>query len=439
MPQEPFVIPLGDGSQLGVERIIRWMPGKRLVAKAVLNQKTILLKIFHDKRGCVVEQRGYQQLEQAQIKTPKQITNAALAAVHGIAYNYLDDLLLFKDAWKTTPHKHEHQLQELLFLLQQMYLRGIYQKDLHLGNFAYCDSGLLALDPASCTGGAQQKDIQENLALLVAQFPLSEQPIALKAICQMSLVSNERALTEAARRQWKKRLAIFLKKIYRECTYIKCSNTKSRAAGRLHVRCVRQDFTNGMNAALDHIEDPPADAVYLKQGGSSSVYSINVDRRCIAIKHVRNKNIGRLLRRCWRQSRASKAWYFSHLLGEAGIGVPRPIAMVERKVGPLVMESWYISEYVEAETLYHRWHREAPSAEQIAQTRHFFDTLKLLKTSHGDMKATNLLLAGGRLLVIDYDGMQEHFGSWLASRRHKEDLERFLQNWPGQDIAALIT
>ena len=51
------------------------------------------------------------------------------------------------------------------------------------------------------------------------------------------------------------------------------------------------------------------------------------------------------------------------------------------------------------------------------------------KISHGDMKATNFLMADDGPVIIDLDAMREHKNSESFQRAYNKDMDRFMKNW----------
>lgn len=49
--------------------------------------------------------------------------------------------------------------------------------------------------------------------------------------------------------------------------------------------------------------------------------------------------------------------------------------------------------------------------------------------SHGDFKATNFIVSGDELFVIDLDGMHKHRFRWRFRKAFKRDCERLIKNW----------
>jgi serine/threonine-protein kinase RIO1 len=190
---------------------------------------------------------------------------------------------------------------------------------------------------------------------------------------------------------------------------------------------------------LDRLPRLPDRAEILKNDPASSVVSCsNLDGFAVVIKNSVNRGWLKLLQRCWRRSRAHNAWHFSHLLRAAGIATPTPIALVERKFGSLVLESWFVCEYLDADNLLDVWLYQEPSVQELDFIRKLFRTMKQLKMSHGDMKATNLLVANDKIYVIDFDGARQHVFKARLMRALERDKQRFLHNWQKPELKKLL-
>jgi RIO-like serine/threonine protein kinase len=58
------------------------------------------------------------------------------------------------------------------------------------------------------------------------------------------------------------------------------------------------------------------------------------------------------------------------------------------------------------------------------------------RLSHGDMKASNLLLTqSGEVELIDLDAMQEHRYDWTFERAFARDQQRFMKNWQKMPVS----
>jgi RIO-like serine/threonine protein kinase len=114
-----------------------------------------------------------------------------------------------------------------------------------------------------------------------------------------------------------------------------------------------------------------------------------------------------------------------------GIPTPAVLGFVEQRFGPLRKRAYLISEYVEhASELSQVYADEGPKEPELKQIRRIFNLMREYRLSHGDMKASNLLLTqSGQVELIDLDAMQEHRYDWTFERAFARDLQRFMKNW----------
>lgn len=122
----------------------------------------------------------------------------------------------------------------------------------------------------------------------------------------------------------------------------------------------------------------------------------------------------------------------SKLFEQAGISIPRPIAYIEKRFGPLRGKSYFINEYIEAENLFTYITTHADPLDTTTTERKVVELFEALRTTginHGDMKATNILVCDEKLLVLDLDAARKADDGSLFKRGYEKDRFRFLKNW----------
>jgi tRNA A-37 threonylcarbamoyl transferase component Bud32 len=117
-----------------------------------------------------------------------------------------------------------------------------------------------------------------------------------------------------------------------------------------------------------------------------------------------------------------------------GIATPQPVAIRENRNGRLRQEAYLITEFLDGKNL-QRWVL-ALSTGQIPswlgkEIFRIFDTFLNSKVSHGDMKASNLIVFGKTLFIIDLDTLQWHSSEESLNQAITRDIERFMENWQG--------
>ena len=191
----------------------------------------------------------------------------------------------------------------------------------------------------------------------------------------------------------------------------------------------------------DFLENPDQDLK--KFGGGSPIKDdqtttvtlvANLVEECpIYIKRYNTKNAWHALRRTVRRSRAENCWMHAITLENLGIAVAPPVAFIQEYLGTgLKGGSWYLSKYMGPYCLDHLpiIDDEAVRVRVMEQIVEIMAILRDHHISHGDMKATNLLLTPGhQVVLLDLDAMKEHATTKRASAGTNRDVIRFLHNW----------
>jgi serine/threonine protein kinase len=147
---------------------------------------------------------------------------------------------------------------------------------------------------------------------------------------------------------------------------------------------------------------------------------------------------------CLRPSRARRAFRRGHQLLTRRIATALPLAALERRRGPLLLDSILVTEAVEGRDLHQflsRWLSTPATADAVLsppEQRHLAQAVlwqlgRLLRRlhdsrfAHRDLKASNVLVRwspGERpeLVLIDLDGLRRVW--WLTARRRFQGLMR---------------
>jgi tRNA A-37 threonylcarbamoyl transferase component Bud32 len=418
----PFQLLLPANKVLQVEAILRILPGKRMVLKAIDAGKIVLAKIFLHQHNLAQEIDGYQLLEKAHIKTPRLLAEITQDKSGYCFYEYIEGACALDELWDTAsqPEK-EHILLQLLNALKKMFGANICQTDLHLGNFVIARNVFFTLDPASCTRLIDDNQIQKNLALLLAQFSLQDVGLASAAIKNAFPVIDEAELNKNANQLREKRKNDYLKKIFRNCSEI--AELKKE---NINILCRRDLLTEKMKTMLFEPDSAINDGKTIKQGRTTTVAITNLDGKKYVIKRYHNDNTLTALRRRIGKNRAANNWYFAHLLLVLGIKTPKPVALVKTSNSLLDYRSYYISEYIEADNIFNVFTRRPPTGAQLAAIGETFARWKQAGIEHGDCKTANWIVRGDEVMIVDLDAMRE------IRKPGNNDRARFLRDWKPQ-------
>lgn len=427
----PSTIALDDGSELVVERWLRILPGKRLTGIGQWNGQAVLAKLFvaarGDERHWQREWRGIDSLQAHGLPTPKRLASGRLeGAGHYVLTEYLDGA-------RCPDAAAAGELASVFETVGRMHARGILQEDVHLGNFLLHADKLYVVDGDAIRPDASERERLDNLALLFAQLA----PAACRAM-QVGLLAAYRKgnpgltvdaaqLEAAIVRAREARLANILDKCLRDCSLFKVARRADRFFSLVRSEA---DFLAPL------IADPDAwleQGEALKRGRSATLAQVELEGRKLVIKRYNIKGAGHALSRAWRPSRAWHAWIEAHRLRFLGIATPRPLALIERRLGPLRGRAWLVSEYCEGPNLQTRLdgHAESGAPARVKEAvRALFARLAAERISHGDLKATNFLCCGDELVVLDLDAMRRHDSEAAWRKAWRKDRARFLRNWP---------
>ncbi|MBS1226799.1 MAG: serine/threonine protein kinase [Proteobacteria bacterium] len=448
-PATPFRVALADGSEVVVSRLLRVLPGKRIVGEGQWQGQRVLVKLFvggASARHWRHEKAGVDALQCAGIQTPELLLAASLpTGGHVVLTRYLDAAQSLAQAWHGVadlPVGDRAALDVLcpaFRLLGAMHAAGLVQQDLHLGNFLRCAGRIFVIDGDAVRAIAPGKplDAQQsarNLAILLAQLPIAWDD-ARDVLLEAYRAEGGDCRTESARlrdevaraRDW--RLADFLGKTLRDCTLF----AVRRSAFRFSA--VARGEGHRLAPLLASPDEAIARGTLLKDGRTCTVAQVELVGRSLIVKRYNLKNLPHFFARCWRPSRAWHSWREGHRLRFLGISTPAPLALVEERVGPLRRRAFLVCEYCPGQSLLDLLSPDREPDDDVARAIvSLFSSLHALRISHGDLKATNLLFHEGKVVVIDLDGVRQHRTQSAYARAWRRDRARLLRNWPASCV-----
>lgn len=450
----PFSLLLDDGTQLVCEHVVRRVPGARLVCRARWQGRAVYAKIFvgpraarHAKR----DRRGVRWLQERGIVTPALLHEAQLPEGAGW-------VLLF-EAIEGARNAEEHLaslggdaqarlrlMEALVAVVARHHEAGLHQSDLYLKNFLIEGERIHTLDGDGIRAGRSPlgpSRALRNLAQLLSKFDVEEDvhlPHLLQVYANVrGWQTDARMLRRLAKAVWQHRHEVAqeyaMSKVLRSCTDVRVERRWNRflAVARpeedpvLHELLERPD---------DWLESPAIRR--LKTGNTCTVGVVTTGARRVVIKRYNVKNFWHGLKIALRRSRAARSWCNAHLLRMYNIATARPLALVERRFGPVRRQTYFFAEWVDGPDVAECFADPSVSEElrrdlalRLAQLLH---KLYLLGIEHGDLKADNLKIVDRQPWLLDLDALRQYRharGAWYR-RRHARDLRRFLQNWQGE-------
>jgi hypothetical protein len=158
----------------------------------------------------------------------------------------------------------------------------------------------------------------------------------------------------------------------------------------------------------------------LKKGRGIAVTLFPSDNGAFVVKHHRPHSWRRWGDNVLLGSPAQRAWQGAQLLRAAGVAIPRPLAVVEKRVAGMVRESFYVSEALLTQTPLNAYWRERKTQWSWKRRRAFLRALAdFLRALHdagiyvGDLKDENLFVEERgdlywEFYVVDLDRVTRH-------------------------------
>jgi tRNA A-37 threonylcarbamoyl transferase component Bud32 len=431
-PACPFRIQLDVGSALLFSQPLRVLPGKRVVGRGMWNGIPVLAKLFiaeESARHWERERKGIHALGEAGLPTPQLLAAGRLAkGGHYLLTRYLDPA----SPLDTREDTLKDWLCPVADLLGQMHAHGLLQTDPHLSNFLLHDGRLFLIDGdgVRTSRAGDQRAPRRNLALFLAQLPIrqtyrhAEAIDAYRRAFPEATIDTEEIAAEV-RTARAERLRDYLDKSVRDCGQFKVERTFRRFTAVVRLEAGR---------LAPGLRDPDSwmtRSVTLKKGNTSTVARIALTDGEVVIKRYNIKSLAHAASRSWRPSRAWHSWIEGHRLQFLGIATPRPLALIEQRLGLLRGKAWLITEHCPGPNLLDHLTAEAPPPKaELAAIGRLFAQLAAARISHGDLKATNLLWHGGEVCLVDLDAMHQHGSDAAFARTWRRDRARLLRNWP---------
>ncbi len=429
----PLEIALAGGICTVVE-IHRLLPGRRLAARGSHMGRDVFLKLFFGKgarRACERDRRGVELLRSNGVDTPALVLETTTEKPGGFAlvFEFLEQARpIGTGEW---PEAGEHATLAVE-ALARLHGRGAVHRDANLDNFMagggrlyMVDGGALRQTSAALGETASLK----ALAAFLAEYPPAEDHRVPGLLSRYAGARGWKedgrhrprldALLVEARRE---RVRRYVAKTERDCTEFRVDS------GWRHVILARRSAWSGALAAFaEEPEAALADAERIKNGRSATVFRLRLEDEPVVVKRYNVKSALHRVRR-WFRPRSRIAWRNGHRLAFLGVPGAEPIALVERRWGPLRAESWLVmpdcgTHDVQAEVEARGW-----ADHLLDGVVRIFRDLKTAGLRHGDTKASNFLIQDGVVRLIDLDGLCE-------SPRSAADIARFLRNFEGKALA----
>ncbi|MEM7218067.1 MAG: lipopolysaccharide kinase InaA family protein [Pseudomonadota bacterium] len=436
----------GDVDTLRCARVLRWLPGRRVVCSGRFGERAVVAKWFFGgraRRHAAREAQGALALAAGAVRTPQLIEQATVTAPDGASAQ----LLLFAEVPAAQPltdatlSARPELWDACLELLAGLYRAGLEHRDLHFGNLLVRDGELWLIDGDRVRGRrsplSNRRAIAQFARLCAEREAVLDDAVVGESWAGFRQHSAWRGAAQLGRvrrayaRARLERLRRFAAKTQRRCT----------AFARLRVGggelLADRDWLRGVGAGdsasrdellqwLFHLIDRLEEQAPLKLGNTATVARAQWRDQSLVVKRYNNKSLWHRLRRALRPNRGLISWTAGHSLRFVGIATPRPVALLRtRFAGPtLLVTQWQPGEALGPAAL----ESQAGALGWVAAA---LDRLHAEGFEHRDMKATNLLVdtAAERVVLIDLDALRLHSGVAARTTGARRDRQRLLRNF----------
>lgn len=423
-------------------RVLRLLPGKRIVGVARIDDREYLVKAYFGRsahRYAKREHSGVCLIAEAGVRTPKLMWHARFTDGMGevLVFEYLPDAVSLFERWQEATRDEERVdvLTRAMVIIGKLHNHGVVQNDIHLANFLLSGGKLYTIDGGGVVRRSRpplpEAVSLRNVGMFFAQFyPRFDDFIqtvlpAYEAVRGWEI--NQRRLRKLCREvinNRERRKRAYINKAFRDCTRFIC-----RATFRRFEVCERQSYSREMAELLDNPDRMIAEGKLLKDGRTSTVALIELSDRALVIKRYNLKHPWHRIRRALRKSRAWTSWANACRMEFLGIPSVKPIALIENRFGPFRGTTYFVTEYVAGQdALKCLRSLKNPNGELEALTS-ILHELSDSRISHGDMKATNFVMSDEGPVILDLDAMREHRSRESFKRAFRRDMDRFMQNW----------
>jgi len=460
-------IQLKDGRSLTCVETVRLLPGKRQVFMGDLDGAPVFAKLYLDSGR---RQRHWQrELDGINAFLQRGILTAELLYAGVVGSEELPLILLaqlpepvsFKTAWDTADDAASEQLlRDMAAVLAGHHMAGVCQADLHLDNFVISGGRIYSLDGAGVSvveGEVELMTGLDNLALFLAQLlpkwdifasGLYDDYLELRGLDSGPSVDYLLQQVKSSReRRWSK----FRSKLFRDCTAIRYRELPNRLeiVARAYVGPDMDLLLSDPDASF------PGRDKALKNGSSCTVWATKVNEIPLVVKRYNDRGVLKGLGQRLFRSRAISSWENANMLLFYGISTPAPVAVLTQKQGIFRTKSYFIAEATIDFMALERFQDASVSQKEVSlvsRASHWFIDKKVAEEkkeimadkiagmfrkleqqhiSHGDMKASNIIIAGDDAFLIDLDSMRHHKWAIFFIKAWKQDIRRFMSNWDG--------
>jgi tRNA A-37 threonylcarbamoyl transferase component Bud32 len=431
---EPFIFSI-QGKLVTCQKLLRLVPGRRLVFSGQWMRHNVVIKIFlTDGKGRSVtrESQGFALLKEHGFLAP-ELLYAGAADVDQVNVVITEALDVTDDISSFSEQRANKLLEAIQKKIIKLHAHNIVQEDLHLDNFLVVDKAIYLIDTAQIKKETDKTAQLNNLALFYAQFPLDRDELIdamFTDYCQKRHWSQNKVLDDQLNAMIEARRAVriesYMKKTFRRSTEFAVLSRYNLKG--VYRRCLASESMRSLMRKPERfMRHNPTEI--LKKGNTCSVFKVQVDHEWVVVKRFNLKGVLHYMLHCWQTSRAAKNWAYSNVLRLFGVPTPGAIGYAEKQMLGLNGRAYFFMQYEPGKMLLDYLEEGGIDEAVIDQAAAIFSDFKKLQLTHGDTKATNYLVNDDKVSVIDLDSMRwfKNKDKWEKARA--KDIARFRKNW----------
>ena len=317
---------------------------------------------------------------------------------------------------------------------------GVYQTDVHNKNYLWDGEVLYTVDVGSIRfrmGAVTRNARITTLTKTCFKFTEEQWAVFLHAYDEMAESHGEKMLsafmrTDTFRQRIERRKRKEMKRLWKKSQRTSSDFKVTRMKG-IKLFSTRLVDSSLVDAVLQQPDSLLQQGTRLKSGNTCTVQLVEWGGIKYVVKRYNRKSLLYRIRHSFSTSRVIHSWATAIVLHRFRVRTPAvAIACEFRKFG-LPDRGYLIMEYVDGETLGNYMKAPSLAADErdacIGATVDLFDRLYKYSIVHGDMKAKNLLVEGGKIWLIDIDGTKLFLNGRKFIKSFEKDRRRFLMNW----------
>jgi tRNA A-37 threonylcarbamoyl transferase component Bud32 len=427
--------------------LLREVPNRRRVFEGTWQGRSVIVKLYIDssqaRRHFKKEWKKLSQLHTRKLNAPEPLFYGRTdSGWWALVMEKITNAQSAYEVWSACKNEGEQKkfMERFIEALAEEHAKGVIQDDLQLDNFLIKDSIFYPLDAYQMRFFHNKVDKNhciEQLALLGSQFKflgndfLWHLCVHYEKYSQWSFTSHDRdKFFTVLERYHQIRVRKRIKKFFRSNKRHKVLKDPNTMAV-IDRRLVKE--SSDLKDLINHLDTLMDQGEVIKQGNTCSLSRFIFNSTDIVVKRYNYQGIAHSLKITSTQSRARLNWINAIRLGILNIPTPDPLAFIEKRKGPFIYCSYYITKYVPSvvcgDFLIDDKVSQQEKSAVVREIVHIFEQLQNYRISHGDMKNRNILLTDSGPFLIDLDSMKFHHSTRTFMRYWRKDINRFIRNW----------